>query len=244
MVKLDITSQIGIYKFLMALVLCLVFCASACRQQETQIDIEHETAVMIRKFLSIYEAQFPSAPVTNIAQAFMVMDLSRPTRMHPYYLQERFRSFGKYAGFQNSIYEKYIVLPSGGRARTRFGEVGFLNAEPFPNAKGQFGRFVASKIGKGYENSRVDWFEESQIQLIFKEASDGIPNVEFMPPPTSLPPMAADSIVMRVRKYYRDVAGNLGIGRGSWWIVLSAYVGIAGVILGFLFIWFSKGRRT
>ena len=55
---------------------------------------------------------------------------------------DRFRRFGKRAGFKNSIYEKYIFFPPGMRSKGLPGEVVMMNAMPYPGPEGELRRTI------------------------------------------------------------------------------------------------------
>jgi hypothetical protein len=204
-------------------------------------NLEQITADAIAKGLTFYENQHPDLPLTNVVQAFSMMELGRPHRTHPYRLQERFLEFGKQSGFKDSIYEKYVAVSVGITNRAIQGVTVFMSAEPFSDLNRDTVRMVIWKAGK--RDYRIARLEDQHVQEILKEANLTIPKPTPMPPPPVLSPLEPDPISVKVEKYFRDVAGNIGIGRGSWWIILLLYAAVAGLFLLFLYIWFGRRSR-
>jgi hypothetical protein len=55
--------------------------------------------------LWLHEAQFPERPRTNLATVFQELGVEYPGDLH-----ERFRNYGRDAGFTNSIFERYAFI--------------------------------------------------------------------------------------------------------------------------------------
>jgi len=225
-------------------ILWVALYAVGCGKHERsrQYELESLTTATIQKFLDFGEERFTEKPLTNVIQVFEIMDLTSAHRAHPYVLQQRFRKFGANAGFKNSIYEKYVLVPSGLGDRSIKGEMIFISAQPFPDLDGQRVRMVIWKAGKqDYRSSKL---REERVQEMFRTLNKKIPEPPPMPPPSpppdfelSIPPLSKS-----IELYFRDIAGGLGIGRGSWWILLSL-VGFGVVAVGTILFFFVGWRR-
>ena len=92
--------------------------------------------------------------------------------------EEQFKEFGEQAGFANSIFEKYIILPSGvsfqiGPAKT---DIVLMNAKPVLDERRLTNRWVINKSGTLVYQTLLS---EDKVQAALQEA--GI----TMPKPTS-----------------------------------------------------------
>lgn len=212
------------------------------REQRQQFELESFTAGTIQRSLSLHEGNSSGEPITNVAQIFAMMDLTSAHRGHPYVLQQRFREFGPTAGFTNSIYEKYVILPRGITNRAIKGEMTLMSAQPFQDLDGRAIRMIIWKAGE--QDYRSTELREERVQEMFRDINRTIPVPERMPSPPIPPGFArsAPSLLESVELYFRDVAGNLGVGRGSWWILL-LLLGIGVVAIVTTLILFSVSRH-
>ena len=224
--------------------LLAILCAAGCakRDRRRQSELESFAAGTLQRFLSLRESSSGIQPITNVAQVFAGMDLTRVHRGHPYVLQEKFREFGASAGFTNSIYEKYVVLAPGLTNHAIKGEMILMSARPFPDLDGRLIRIVIWRAGA--EDYRSTEIAEGRIQEIFQEMNRPIPAPVPMPPPDPPPDLAlyTSPISQRIELYFRDIAGDIGIGRSSWWILL-LLMGLAVVTVGSTLILLMINRR-
>jgi hypothetical protein len=232
-------------RMVLAYSLLLGIFLSACGRQTRELDhLEQRAADTIAKFLALHEGKFADARVTNVAQVFALMELSRSHRTHPHTYQTAFRKFGKYSGFTNSFYDKYIclqpVLPiTNGLIR---GELYVISASPYPGLDGQPCRVIIWKAGR--QDYRIGRLTESRIHALFHER--GVP----LPPPTPSPPVPVPddapepvSIVVRAELFFKDLAENYGPGRFFWFPMMLICIGVVLAALILTFIWFSRRRH-
>jgi hypothetical protein len=228
---------------IMITLVVVLFCIG-CKQRERQEQnqLEGFTAATIQKFLDFGEERFTEKPLTNVIQVFEMMDLTSAHRSHPYVLQQHFRKFGANAGFNNSIYEKYVLVPSGLVDRAIKGEMIFMSGQPFPDLDGQRVRMVIWKAGK--QDYRSTKLREERVQEMFRTLNKKIPLPPPMPSPSPPPDFALSgpSPWKSVNLYFRDIAGGLGIRRGSWWILL-LLLGFGVVAVGTTLVFFFVNRR-
>jgi hypothetical protein len=143
-----------------------------CGLQPMQIEVEDEAAASIFPKVNLYLVD-TNTSITNIAQIYAEVNLASDHRSHPWRFQKKFQRFGKYAGFKNSFYEKYVFLPRGTTSSIVGGEIVFLNAQPFPtttpSARENLGGsssttsegIVASELSTGSLNNKSKRFSAS-----------------------------------------------------------------------------------
>jgi hypothetical protein len=189
------------------------------------------------KILAFYESQFPSRTITNAEQVFIDTGTPYPERWHHY-----FRAFGKHAGFKNSVFEKYVLVPSI-RHPAVTGELVMLNATAFPNDTGAFGRVLVSKTGTGVEDWMQTWFPEEEVQRIFQDAGQTIPKPVPMAPPPDVAEPEPLPLGPRVERYFVDVAVNLGVGSATGRLMMWSTFALFGITM-VLLLWlvWSKSR--
>lgn len=203
--------------------------------------LEGTAIAAITKALWLYEGLYPGVAITNLPQAFNgAFELDAWHRMHPAFLEKEFRKFGKYAGFTNSFYEKYVRVPAGITNRAFPKDVIYMNAHPVPDYDGKFGRYVIWREGpQSYNNN---WAPEEQIQEAFRRAGVPIPRPSPMPKPR-VPkdsPYPQQSLGKRMTLFFRDLAGDYGPGRRFGETLMLICLGvptIAGVVMVF---WFAR----
>lgn len=225
-------------------ILLFALCATGCekRERRRQIELEGLTAATIQKFLTLHEGTSAGEPITNVAQIFAMMDLTSAHRVHPYVLQQRFREFGRNAGFKSSIYDKYVILPHGLTNRAIKGEMILMSAEPFPDLDGHPVRMVIWKAAK--QDYRQTELLERRVQEIFSEANIPIPRADVSSP--AVPPAGDYKLTYpfttRVRMYFQSFAELLGLGKMFWFplMLLCAVVLIAGMMFS---IWILRRNR-
>src|SRR5262245_1103024 len=113
--------------------------ASACRYINSQEDVEAKFARNLIDCMKIYQITSTNAPVTNMSQLFLYY--------YPYEYHEKLSRFGKHAGFQTSIVEKYIFFWPLLTHSNLYGEVICMSALPFPGTDERMSRIYISKIG-------------------------------------------------------------------------------------------------
>jgi hypothetical protein len=155
----------------------------SCREKVAQISIEQRMALGLVYLLGPYETQHPGLELTNVSQLY-----ANAGAGYPYPEGKLLRQFGTYAGFTNSIYEKYVFTSANARPKTAQGELILLNALPFPNGDGTLGRMAISKAAPGAGGYRIMWYSEHQVERIFREAGITIPKSRPMPSPPPEPP--------------------------------------------------------
>jgi hypothetical protein len=92
--------------------------------------------------------------------------------------EEKFKEFGEHAGFSNSIFEKYVFLPSGVffQIRSKTFEAVLMNAQPFSDGRGATNRWVIHRTGEVINRSLLP---EEKVQGMLRRAGIDAPK----PPP-------------------------------------------------------------
>jgi hypothetical protein len=219
--------------------LALVVCTFVvgCRERPDQTVEEFNGAAFVMKQLSFYERHLPNTPITNLQQVFATLQTPYPSRYH-----YAFRAFGKHAGFKNSLFEKYVLVTKGFSNQIVKGTVAMLNAEAFPDRNGQYGRMICSKTDMFDSGWDVRWYSEEQVQKIFREAGQSIPEPVHMPPPPDLQPPPRQPLGVRVEEYFGDITRNWGLGTEAGKYLMWACFGFA-AILAFVLVAIFWGRR-
>jgi hypothetical protein len=222
---------------------------TGCRQRRSQITEEYEAARAVANMLQIYEWDHPNMPITNLLQAAQALPKGYPHGLH-----NKFKRFGKHAGFKNSFYEKYVFLPPGmtSPVAPRFlrglfeGELVFMNAQPFPNSERKLGRILVSRPGNTYQEYRLRWLEEEHVQQMFREIGIHIPKPTPMPPPPKAPrdPYAVPWHV-EVSVAFDKLAEYLGMeGKGHVLRNVSYALVIVSSISFTLWIWWRSRKKA
>ncbi len=237
-----------IIKWMVVLPLFLTVACTGCGKSERRDlrQLELSTADTIAMLLGLYEGQFPNSRITNIAQAFSLLDLQEGGRRHPYNLQEQFRTFGKYSGFSDSFYEKYLCLPpnSGITNGSVKGEVVIVSAKPFPDLDESLCRIVIWKAGK--QDYRVDTVDEKHIQQTIGYVIVASAENNIAPPVPK--PARGDKVTYsagtKVKIAFKELAEKYGLGRYFWFPVM-VICGLVLLLIGvLLYIWFGhRGRH-
>jgi hypothetical protein len=193
--------------------ICVVVacCVSGCgiRERQERIAAESEAGARLVKLFWLYEDQFPTQPRTNLAGLFDTVGTGYPSDLH-----ERFRRFGRNAGFSNSFYEKYVFVPPGISNAVTGGEMILMSAASFPEEDGREVRVVIFRNGFGYDGWGQKWLPEEVVREIFATAK-----VEF-PKPVPLPRQAVEArysqnLWQRIQTESGDWARFLGLGRSK-----------------------------
>jgi hypothetical protein len=226
------------------LFLVTAIAVSGCGRKVAKLnELEGSAAGTIQKFLDLYEAQNPGITITNLPQVFSTtMELGRWHRSHPAFFELEFKKFGNYAGFTNSFYERYVRVPPFVTNRAFPKEPIFMNAQPFPDYHGHWGRMVVWREAPQYH--RNNFVPEEQIQEAFRRAGVVIPK----PTPMPKPPVPGDapypqhSLFTRTRLFFRDLAADYGPGRpfGDTLMWLCFGIPLAGVVV--IVAWFVRRR--
>lgn len=220
--------------------LCTIFigCLSACSSEEQQHTIEAQTIFGVLRLLPLYEHSYPGVQITNLAQVIAGLQ-----RDYPYGWHERLKRFGKYAGFTNSIFEKYVFFPPGITNAKFEGELLLMNAVPYPNAYGEMERTIISKT-KDVHHRRT--LPEDRIQHLFKETGIAEPKPTPMPSPPAIPPELEirEPLFSKIRGGFFNFLLVNRIGGAAadviWYIVLS--LPFAAFLLLVFWIW-RRGRN-
>jgi len=167
---------------------------TGCRRKEKQFTAEAQTARSIMLLLEWHELEKPGVRATNLAHVFADIN-----KLYPYDWHQRFKRFGKYAGFQNSIFEKYVFLPPGKTNRYVDGEIIAVNAQPYPSPDGPE-RIIISRVGPGPKQYRYYSYKEERIPGIIGD----IPKPQPMPAPPPAPPEIREHapILDRISGYF------------------------------------------
>jgi len=150
---------------------------AGCKNEKPQYEMEGRAGFDFGTILVIHDSS-GNARATNLAQVYSSLNAG-----YPYFWHTKFKQFGSRAGFKNSIFEKYVVLPPGITNRWIVGEVFMMNADPYVGPQGKPERGVLSKIDRQYTWQALS---EDRIQELFRKARI----VEPKPIPMPLPPPA------------------------------------------------------
>ena len=206
--------------------LFLVALAFGCREKNEQILVEHDTASFIAKVIGFYERRFPNAPVTNLQVVFQATGTPYPVRF-----DQQLRGFGRFAGFTNSLFEKYILAPAPFTNVSVTGKVVLLNAEPFPERSGKPGRIIVSKSDAVDTGWIVQWFPEEQVQQILRVSGEDVPKPVPVNEPVVLPKVQKPRLFARIENYFIGVSRAWGLGTGFGHVLVYAIFGTAGLLL-------------
>lgn len=161
-------------------IFAVVVIASGCGSRERQFEVEAQVGMRIVLALELYRVEHPHETITNLSQL-----AANSREGYPYGWHDRFRGFGKRAGFKNSIYEKYIFFSPGLRSKELSGEVVMMNAMPYPGPEGELRRTIVFLADGKYIERPVP---EASVQQMFKEAGIPEPKPRIMHPPPPRPP--------------------------------------------------------
>ena len=73
--------------------------------QPRQSSLESRALQEISRWMTFYPLEHPGQPMTNLTHLFASLRGG-----YPYWLHEQFRAFGKKAGFEHSLVEKYVFV--------------------------------------------------------------------------------------------------------------------------------------
>jgi hypothetical protein len=228
------------------LAICAVLVAtiSGCGREnlEQQFALEHETAGVIQQLLALHEATSPQVAVTNLAQTFASIDLTRLHRKHPYFYQSEFQKFGKHAGFKDSFYEKFILFSPGISISNPpiSGVLVVLSAETFLDMEEKPVRMLTWRAGS--QDYRSISLAEDRVQRIFKELGLSIPKP--LPSPPAAPPTDVMHVTWtdKLEGQFDVLAFLMGLpGRGR--LVRNATLGVVVVLLTGLVFWLWRRTR-
>jgi hypothetical protein len=234
-------------KCLFPLVAIVLLVLSGCGRKMARLhELEANSAGAIERCLSRYEATHPGLNITNLPQVLNgAMVLNQWHSSHPAYFEMEFRKLGKYAGFTNSFYEKYIRVPPGVTNQAFPKDPIFMNAYPFPDFDGRYGRYVIWR--EHPQTFRATWARESQVQEAFQRAGVPIPKPSPMPKPPYPGPRPQQDYPLKTRTmiFFKELCRDNGLNPQFWFPVMLVCVGgplIIGITL-FLWFWRSRHRR-
>jgi hypothetical protein len=205
--------------------LCFIasLCAAlpGCTSGSKQIREEKTCARFLARILAFYEDKYPNTAATNLQQIFESTQTPYPKHWH-----YRFQKFRQHAGFQNSFYEKYVIVSLRLPTNIVPGQVYLMNAQPFPNEKGEKGRLLLFKTQVGRGDWQIEWFPEKVLQRFFREAGQNIPKPSVVPSFPDLPSYEEPPFSSRMQDFFGDVTANLGLGTASGKYLMYATFGL------------------
>lgn len=219
------------------LFLCsIVSVLAGCEPRQKQFEVEARTVFGLIKMLESYELEHPGVPITNLSQVFSGLEREYPHNWH-----KQLNAFGKFAGFTNSFYERYVFFPSGVTNSRIGGELVCMNAIPYPAPYNEMNRSLVAKAANRY--FRVPLREE-QIQHLLKEANIPEPKPVPMPAPPAPPATEPMAFSTKVSRFFMRLAGYLGISE-HWLLLRNAtfLVVVVGIFALGGYLLFSRVRR-
>ena len=204
---------------------------AGCEHRDQQFELEARTVFGLMNMLRWYESDNPGVQVTNLSQLFWGLN-----RDYPYAWDKQFRMFGKDAGFRNSFFERYVFFPAGITNSHFDGQLVFMNAQPYPEARGGMERTVVFKAAGGYYRRTLG---EERVQQLFKDAGIDEPRPLEMPPP---PPAPLDtryspSFVARVRGFVLGILQANGLSAPTAWAVWRGLAVLFPLLFLVILIW-------
>ena len=200
--------QRALYVFGMLVI--AVSCGRLPEQAVEESQSMRHTMDMFRMYSMIHSNQSP----TNLQQLYAV--IGRP---YPHAWHRDFKKYGKYAGFENSFFQKYWFFPPGSTSQIAGGEVVITTAHPFPMRDGKLGRSIvvykADPYGRyGYG---IRELSEDLVQRILKTEQIAPYALPTFPQPPPEPvrqrmPGEAPDWLMAVDRFFGNFAERSGIG--------------------------------
>jgi hypothetical protein len=210
---------------------------------ETRSDVEHKAAQRLHTFFWLHEATFTNAPRRSLSDMVRELGAEYPADLH-----EKFRMFGRDAGFTNSLYERYFFVPPGISNEVIKGELVLLNASPYLNERSELVRMAIIRRVPGYEGWSYGEFPEALLQRLFHEAGVALPKArQANAAPTAINKTNGQQSISRaIQIHFRNMARYLGMGTGSWWLLLLAGTAIlvSLVATAFFFVFVRQSDRN
>lgn len=225
-----------------------------CAEEPSQSAVEGHIASELISMLKKRDYLAMERP-TNFAHLFMEHHAGRS--FYPYVWEKRLREFGKNAGFTNSFFEKYVVLPPGLTLAPLKGDLILMTARPFPYHDEEFFRdavpirILISKIGLEHEKYRIYRLTETEVTNLFAQQKIQIPRpITVSPPP---PPSPEEQRILNARLSYSAsdrvriicgrIASRIGMTEGHWPTVLFLFIIFLIALIVGVFL-FRSGRRV
>jgi hypothetical protein len=208
-----------------------------CIKEKPQSYWESQAATTLIHYMNIYDGLNPQVPKTNVAQIITNID----DRPYPVELHREFLRYGRYAGFTNSLFEKYVFVPEAVTNLVKQGRPILMNSEPFPDTDKRLQRYiiyeVPSQTEPTYSRALVS---ETVVQIAFKAVGMAIPEPPRFPPAPPIPPPPAAQFDRKVHDYFRSLAVQLGMSSYHGRVLERIAAGIGALSL---VIMFSLGLR-
>ena len=163
---------------------------------------------------------------------------------YPVDLHERFRRYGRDAGFTNSIFERYVFVGTQVTNKEFQGQLAFLSTRPYVSESGQPLRIAIVRRGSGYEGWIANEFLEQTVEESLNSAGIEMPKpVALTSGPSRREGAYRPPVGHRIRRFFENVAYYHGPGRFFWLPTMLICVGvpILGVIL--VAVWFTRRGR-
>ena len=167
----------------MLLITATILLFAGCSRRERQFEAEGQIINEIFRLLPIYETENPGVRITNLAQVFT--NHTREAASYPHQWHWRLAAFKEFAGFTNSVYERYIFFPAGITNQRITGELLFMHATPYPGSNGEMQRKMVAQDADGFHSRTL---AEKNVQAMFHELGITQPKSIPMPPPPPAPP--------------------------------------------------------
>jgi hypothetical protein len=219
-----------------------ILCSAGCGrwEREERAVVERQAAKRLHKMLWLHEAHFPERPRTNFAAIFQELGVEYPADLH-----ERFRQYGRDAGFTNSIFERYEFVAKAISNEVLKGQIVVLGKEPYANESDKLVRLAITRSGPGYEGWYFDEVEEDWLQKLFRAAEAEMPRPGLV---TSAPIPQKEfenrtPVTWRVRKFFENLAYYYGPGRFFWLPMMLICVGAVLFVVILLVVWFARRSR-
>jgi hypothetical protein len=222
--------------------LAILVLAPACNQPD-QVTVESSIAIQLMPMLKKRD-HLSMGRLTNFAQLFIE---HRPGGFYPYAWDRELRSFGKRAGFENSFYEKYIVLPPRLTNLGFPGEPILLTTKPFKDREGQLSRILIVKIGLDHQQYGYYPLRETNVLDAFARANVAIAKAERFPAPPPPPPEEKMDwpIQYKMSDFFVQVTRRLGMDTSrAPFVQAAALIGLPILLLCFVLWSWNRHRKA
>jgi hypothetical protein len=191
-----------------ALTLLLVGSLSGCIKPKLQVYWEQKAASHTIRRLHLYDSVNPGVLKTNVGQVFTNVD----DRPYPIEFHREFQRYGRFAGFTNSFYEKYVFVPEVMTNLVKQGRPVLMNSQPFPDSENGMQRLVIYQYTwQGEPTYAYTPLPEEFIQNAFKQVGVRIPEAPRFPPAPPIPPPPPVPFDQKVHEYFRNLAVQIGM---------------------------------
>jgi len=194
----------------------------SCARVPEQRSVEYRSIQHARDLFQTHSVLRSNEVPTNLQDIYK----GAFDRAYPHGWHKDFKKYGKYAGFKNSFFEKYVLFPPGTTSQIAQGELVMMNSHPFPLDKHKLGRFVVLKQGNSI--SPVDFSEEVIQKILREERIKPYDLPAFPPPPRESRtrfPGEPPEWVYQLNLFCDRIAERLGMGLGRGWILQFSAIG-------------------